>query len=127
MTLSAFSRVEKKKSVPDWDALLVNFRSAVELTTAELALAAATAAATAEVATRTLFTGFGFVDGQRATVQFLAVEIGNGLGGLFLRAHLDERKSAGFARELVHDEFAAADVAGLLEQVEDVAFSGIER
>src|ERR1017187_9706872 len=123
MTLSAFSRVEKKKSVPDWDALLVNFRSAVELTTAELALAAATA----EVATRTLFTGFGFVDGQRATVQFLAVEIGDGLGGLFLRAHLDERKAAGLTRELVHDEFAAADVARLLEQVEDVAFSGIER
>ena len=117
----------KKKSAPNWDALFVNFRSAVELTTAELALAAATAATTTEVATRTLFTGFGFVHGQRATVQFLAVEIGDGLGGLFLRAHLDERKAAGLAREFVHDEFAAADVARLFEQVEDVALSGIER
>src|SRR5277367_1176495 len=113
----------KEKERPHWDALFVNFRSAVELTTAEFAFATATAATTTEVATRTLFTGFGFVDGQRATVQFLAVEIGDGLGGLFLRAHLDERKSAGLARELVHDEFAAADVASLLEQVEDVAFS----
>src|SRR5271154_6714386 len=120
-------RIQKQKERPEWGRSFVNFRSAVELTTAEFALAATTAAATAEVATRTLFTGFGFVDGQRATVQFLAVEIGDGLGGLFLRAHLDERKSAGLARELVHDEFAAADVTGLLEQVEDVAFSSIER
>ena len=107
----------------------MNFRSAVELTTAEFALATATAttAAAAEVATGTLFTGFGFIDGQRATIEFLAIEIADGLGGLFLRAHLDERKAAGLARELVHDEFAAADVTGLLEQIQDVAFSGIER
>src|ERR1700693_4897827 len=121
------NRFRKEKERPKLGRSFVNFRSAVELTTAEFALAATTAATAAEVAARTLFTGFGFVDSQRATVQFLAVEIGDGLGGLFLRAHLDERKSAGLARELVHDEFAAADVAGLLEQVKDVAFSGIER
>src|SRR2546421_580777 len=43
----------------------------------------ATSAAAAEVATGTIFTGFGFVDGEGATIKFLAVEIGNGLGGFF--------------------------------------------
>jgi hypothetical protein len=119
---------EKKERPNVGRSSRANFRSRVGLPTAELTLAAVAAAkSTAEAATRAFFAGLGFVDRQSATVQFFAIEIGDGLGGLFLRAHLDERKSTGFVRELVHDEFATGDVTRLFEQVEEVAFTGIER
>jgi hypothetical protein len=113
----------------------------VELTTTATAaivaliIASATAAATesattataAEVATGTFLAGLGFVDGQSTAIDFFAVTIGNGLVGLFLRPHLNERKAAGLARELVHDEFATDDIARLLEQVENLPLGRVKR
>jgi hypothetical protein len=40
---------------------------------------------------------------------------------------LHEGEPTGLVRELVHDEVASADSAGLFEQIQNVAFSGIER
>ena len=90
-----------------------------------VAFAATTAAA--EIAAGTFLARTGFVHGQSTAVEFLAVKIGNGLIGLFLRAHLYERKAPGLARELVHDEFATDDVARLFEQVENLALGRVER
>jgi hypothetical protein len=104
----------------------VAFAAASAATTATTAAESATTTA-AEVTAGTFLTGTGFVDGQRTAVQFLAVEISHGFVGFFLSAHLDERKSAGLARELVHDEFATGDIAGLFEQVENVAFGRVKR
>ena len=59
--------------------------------------------------------------------QGWTVEIGNALGGFFLRAHRHERESTRLAGELINDQFAAGDVAGLFEEVEHVAFGGVER
>jgi hypothetical protein len=81
----------------------------------------------AEVATRAFFTRTGFVDGESATAEFLAVKLGNGGVGFFLGLHLDEGESTGLVGELVHDKFATSDFAGLFEQVENFAFGGVER
>ncbi len=109
-----------------WDRLVPATATAA-ITTATAA--AETTTATAEAATTTagaLFAGTGFIDRHGTAVEFLAIELGDGRIGLFLGAHGHERKSAGLAGELVHDEFAGADVARLLDQVEDIAFSGVK-
>ena len=89
--------------------------------------AAAAAAETAATAAGTIFAGTRFIDGEGATVEFFAVEIGNGFGRFFLRAHGDEGETAGLAREFVHDQFARCDIAGLFEEVQNVAFGGVKR
>ena len=74
-----------------------------------------------------VFAWAGFIDGEGAAIEFLAIELRDGGGGFFLCSHGDEGEAAGLAREFVHDQFATADVAGLFEQVENVAFGGVER
>jgi hypothetical protein len=95
-------------------------------TTAATESTATTAAAT-EIAAGTFLARTGFVDGECAAINVLAIEIGNGFVGFFLRAHLHERKPAGLAREFIHDEFATDDIARLFEQVEDLALRRVER
>jgi hypothetical protein len=104
----------------------VAFAAATTPTTATSAESTTTATA-AEITAGTFLTGTGFVDSECSTVEFFAVEIGHGFIGFFLRAHLHEGKSAGLARKFVHDEFATGDITGLFEQVQNVAFSRIER
>lgn len=96
------------------------------VTTASAATTAPAATAAAEVATRAFFTGTGFVDGQRAPAEFLAIELRNRSVGFLLGAHFDERETAGFVGELVDDQFAPHDGPGLLEQVEHFAFGCVE-
>src|ERR1041385_4658251 len=64
------------------------------------------ATAAAEVATGAVFTGLGFVDRQRATIEFLAIELLDGAGRLILRGEFHEREPAGLVGELVHDQAA---------------------
>ena len=92
-----------------------------------VALAATTTAAAAEIAAGTFLSWAGFIYGESASIEFLAVNFSNGLVGLFLRTHLHERKAPGLAREFVHDEFATDDIARLFEQVENLAFRRVER
>ena len=96
---------------------------------ATIATASATTAATTttEVATRTFFARTGFIDGERTAVEFFAIELRDGSVGFFLRSHFHERETAGLVGEFVHDQFAFSDRTGLFEQVEDIAFGGIER
>ena len=101
----------------------------------EVSLAVATTAATTEVtalaatteaATGAVFAGLGFVDGQRTAIEVLAVELGNGLRGFFLRGHFDEPEATGFARELVQDNVAAHHGADLTEQRLELGIHGVE-
>jgi hypothetical protein len=94
--------------------------AAATTTTAAETAAAATAAGT-------LLAGTGFVDGHLPAVEFLAIEPGDGRSGLLRRGHRHKREATGLVGELVQDEFARGDVSGLLEQVEDIAFSGVKR
>src|SRR4051794_26362132 len=67
--------------------------------TAAAAAVAATATTAATTATGSVFAGLGFVNGQCATVDFLAVEGGDDGLGLFIASHLDEPEAlaaAGF-------------------------------
>jgi hypothetical protein len=59
-------------------------------------------AAAPERATGSFCTGFGFVDVQCPTVQFLAIAIRHRFGGLGFRAHLHKGKSSGLPGELFH-------------------------
>ena len=93
----------------------------------ELTASAAATAATAKTATTgAIFTGLGFIDGQSATIQIMAIELGCGLVGLILCAHFHESEPAGLVGELVHDELAAGDIPRLFEQVEQIPFAGVE-
>jgi len=85
------------------------------------------AATAAEVTAGAIFTGLGFVDRQRAAIEFLAIELRDRGRCLLLSAELHKREPAGFVGELVHDQVASADIAGLFEQVEHVAFRGVKR
>src|ERR1051326_6359739 len=84
-------------------------RRLVALTTTAVAatIAASTTATfattTAEVATRTLLARTGDVDGQCATIHFLAVELFDRLLRLFGRPHFHEGKTARLAREIILD------------------------
>ena len=100
--------------------------AAAAKTFAPATTAAAAASAAAKVATGALFARPGFVDCQGAAIDFLAIELGHGLVGLFLRAHFHEGKPSGAVGELVHDEFALHDAAGLFEEVEQIAFGAVE-
>jgi len=91
------------------------------------AAAAAAAAATTEIAAGTFFTRTRFVHGESPTIEFFAIEIRDGLVGLFLRSHLHEREATGLAREFVHDEFATDDIARLLEQVKNLPLGRVKR
>ncbi|OGV46250.1 MAG: hypothetical protein A2X46_18400 [Lentisphaerae bacterium GWF2_57_35] len=92
----------QKKSVPrtgrslnlHYDDRLATIATTTAATTATEIATTTTTAAAAEIATRTIFTGTSFVDGQRPAIELLAVEFGNRAIGLILRRHLDETETA---------------------------------
>ena len=98
----------------------------VELVSTSAVIPSAAATTTAETSTGSFFTGTGFVDSQRPTIQLCAVALTNRLGSFFLRAHLHEGEPFGLTGELVHDELAIDDITRLFEQVENVPFRGVE-
>lgn len=96
----------------------------------ELATTTAMVTATvpaASAATATLFARLGFVDRQRATIHVLAVELGDGLLGLLVRAHLDKREPTGLAGEPIEDQITARHGADLGEQSLEVSFCRLVR
>lgn len=97
------------------------------------ATAATTTAATATTTTaaattvgRAIFTGTGFVHGQRATVPLLAIELLDGIVHAFLGVHRHEGKATGTVGFAVHDDGDFIHLAALAEEFADVGFSGIE-
>ena len=89
-------------------------------------LAVAAATTTAAAAERTLLTGPGDVDGERASINGLAVEGLDGLLGLFGRAHGDETEPAGTASGPVQHQVGFHDRAVRGERVLQVVFGGVE-
>jgi hypothetical protein len=101
-------------------------------TTGAAAAAAATAAATTAVsaaaatATGTVFARTGFVNPQRAAMEFFAVELGDRLLSFRVRPHLHERESAGLARDTIHDQIAARHGSGLAEEFLEIVLHRLE-
>ena len=115
-------------SIPSLTGFIQPDRLVAFAASAATATVAATAAAvSAATATGAIFTGLGFVDRQRAYVTVLAVQFGNRLRGFFRGGHFNERKAAGFTRELVGDEAATLNRAARFEQLAKIAFRGVER
>ena len=72
-------------------------------------------------AAATSFPGTGFVDGEAATIDLLAVEGGDGGLGLLVAAHLDEAEALGPPRVPVHDDLRRLDGAVLIEHLLQIA------
>ena len=82
--------------------------TAAAVAAASAAATAAVTAATAATATITaaaaIFARFRFVDVQAATVDFLAVKLGNGCLAFFFARHFDEAEAARTSRLAVFDD-----------------------
>jgi hypothetical protein len=79
--------------------------------TTSAAATAVAAASTTSAAATTVFAWFGFIDRQRATVVFLAVEPLNGRLGLLIAAHLYESESLATAAFAILDYLGTANCA----------------
>ena len=76
---------------------------------------------------RTLFARPGFVDGEGASLDFLAVEGADSRVGFGRVSHGDERKAAGAAGCAIHHEGDVRDFAMLFEKILEIVFSGLKR
>ncbi|GEM_PF-3744559 len=90
---------------------------AITATAISTAAATATAAATITAATtaarRTLFTRTRLIDGQRAALKLLPMELGNGRVGFGLRPHFDECETTRTAsRAILHDVYCDDSACG---------------
>src|SRR5262249_55089824 len=70
--------------------------------------------------------GARLVDDQVAIAEETAVQHLDGLRRFLLGGHLDEPEAAGTSRELVGDDADRLDGAGLLEELTEVFFRGLE-
>ena len=93
------------------------------------AAAATTAAATKSTTTAaaTGFAGLGFVDGEVAAVDVLAVEGSHRGLAVLIACELDEAEAAGAAGFAVHDEGRGSDIAVLREDLAETLLGGAER
>jgi hypothetical protein len=99
----------------------------VSAAVAAITTAAATApAVAAATAARTFFAWARFVDGQRATVEALAVEGLNRSVSAFFVFHGDKRETARAAAEFVHDHIDFDNVAVRGEHILKLIFSSVE-
>ncbi len=67
-----------------------------------------------------------FVHGQRAPVQFLAIQRRDRILRGFIRLHRDEGKTARAARHPVGDKRDVADAPLFFKEVLEIVFSGLE-
>jgi hypothetical protein len=95
--------------------------------TATTPASAAATAVTAAAARGTFFTRARFVYGESATVEGLAVKLGDRSLRVLIGTHGDECESAGFAGEFVLDEKDFAHRTSLREIVLQVGLGRIER
>ena len=110
-------------------ATLAAATTAASTTAAAVAATSATAAAaavTAAAARRTFFTRTRLVHSESATVEGLAMEVGDGSLRVCVGPHGHEREAAGFAGEFVLDEKHFADRTCLREIVLQVGLSRVE-
>src|SRR5262249_31089515 len=98
------------------------------------ATSAAAATTTATPATETTTTAaaaarplLGLVDRQRPAAELAAVQLVNGLLGLLVAAHLDEREAAGPAGLAVRHHLGIRDGAVLAEHLAQLELGGVER
>jgi hypothetical protein len=105
-------------------AAFATVTAAAATTTAATAevIAAATAAAEAALIARARF-----VDAEGASLDLLAVKLGDGVLSVCLGGHGDEGESAGFAREFILHEQDFGDGAGLRKHVLQLEFRCRER
>jgi hypothetical protein len=100
---------------------------------AALATSTASATATATAATvaaagtrRAFFTGTGFVDGQIASSNVLALEGLNGCIRAFFGLHGDKREAAWAAAEFVHDQIDGGHGTVGRKEILEIVFGGVE-
>ena len=91
----------------------------------ELPAVAAWASAPAVATTAAVFAGLGFVDVERASVEFLAVEGIDGFGGAFI-IHGHESKAAWAAGFAISDHGNFRDFAKLAKGVLNTVRGGVE-
>jgi hypothetical protein len=91
--------------------------AATTTTAAATATTTAVTTTTATTATGAIFTGFGFVDGERTAVVFLAVQCRNSSLSFIIGPHLDESESLAAAGFPVADDFCAGHGAVLRKQL----------
>jgi hypothetical protein len=91
-------------------------------TTTTTAATATESAATTTAAAFALFHRTRFVHGQGATVDFLAMELGDRGLGFLSGAHFDEAKAAGTSRHAIVDHLHPRDVARLGKEIGQVVF-----
>lgn len=95
------------------------------------AIAATVSATTATSAARTAWaSGFGlgprFIDFQIASAEILAIESGDGFGGLIVILHFDETEAASAAGFAVRSNVDARELAEWLEERPEIRSSGLK-
>jgi hypothetical protein len=98
-------------------------------TIAPVSTATTAAAATISTAAATAFALFHrtrFVDGERTTIDFLAMEFRDGRLRFFRRAHLHKTKAAGTTRHAIIDHLDPGNIAGLGKEIGQVIFRHAE-
>ena len=88
--------------------------------------AAATTTISATAAAFALFHRTRFIDGQGATIDFLAMEFGDGSLCFLRRAHFHETKTAGATRHAIIDHLHPGDIARLGKEIGQVVFRHAE-
>jgi hypothetical protein len=97
-------------------------------TVATVSTATTTTAATPAVAAATTAAAFAllhrarFIHGQGATVDFLAVKLGDGRLGFLGSAHFHKAKTAGPSRYAIIDQLHPRDIARLGKEIGQVVF-----
>jgi len=94
--------------------------TAAATTTTAATVSTTTAAATTAF---TRFHGTSFIDGQRAAVDFLAMELRDGSLRFLCGSHFHETEATGTPRHAVVDHLHPRDVARLGKQIGQVVFS----
>jgi hypothetical protein len=109
----------------NYDAKLRRSRKKTGLS--PVAIAAAATATTAAPASRTFFAGARLVNGQGAALEIFLVEHVNGLGGVLLGRHFDEREAPGTPRGSVLHNVDCNDHARLGKMILQIVFGCCER
>jgi hypothetical protein len=102
-------------------------RSITVATSAATATAAtATVTATATTAARSFFARTGLVDGQSASLPFLAIESLDGRVGAFLGGHGHESETAGLSGHSILHQVGLGDRTMWSEKIVQIVFGGVE-
>ena len=100
--------------------------STTATTTTTAAAAAAVSTTTAAAAAFALFHRARFVDGEGASVDFLAMKFRNGSLRFFSGAHFDKAETAGTTGDAIIDHLHPGDIARLGKEIGQVVFRHAE-